>query len=111
MRLQTPYGEAELRMGFYGNDRVAIQLVDAETEEPVGKLTVNLPEEKLGEGEFFVKTWSENRQIAASCLACGVFEDTGRRVPTGRVQAQVWRFRAGAVPVGAIRYPQPAGEE
>lgn len=95
MRMQTPYGEAVLRMGFYGNDRVAIQLMDAETEEPIGKLTVNLPEEELAEGEFFVKTWSENKGIAAAALASGLFEDTGRRVATGRVEAQVWRFRSG----------------
>lgn len=94
MRMHTPYGEAVVRMGCYGNGRLAIQLVNAETEEPIGKLTVNLPGEELGGGEFFVKTWSENEGIAAAALASGVFEDTGRRVPTGHVEAQVWRFCA-----------------
>ena len=92
MRVMTPYGEASVERGEYGNGRLAIQLVDAETEEPIANLTVNLPDEELAEGEFFVKTWSENQPIAAAALASGLFQDTGRRVPTGFVEAQVWRF-------------------
>lgn len=73
--------------------RMAILLVDDATEEPHSKLTVNLPEApKLAPGEFHVKTWGENEEVARAALASGLFVDTGRRVPTGFVEAHVWRF-------------------
>ena len=57
-------------------------------------LTVNIPEcdKLLRPGEFFVKTWSENETIAKEALASGLFVDTGRRVESGFVEAQIWRF-------------------
>lgn len=73
------------------NDRLAIMLIDDEGD-PCTDLTVNLPGEHLAEGEFFVKTWFPNEEISVAALASGHFVDTGRRVPTGFVQAQVWRF-------------------
>lgn len=60
--------------------------------EAIATLTVNIPEVPLEEGEFIVKTWSENERIAADCLASGLFVDTGKRVRTGWVMAQIWRF-------------------
>lgn len=77
----------------YEGGRLALQLMT-----PVGTLaailTVNIPEEdkRLKPGEFFVKAWSENETIAKEALASGLFEDTGRRVKTGWVEAQIWRF-------------------
>jgi len=93
MVIQTRFGEAVVTLGRYGNGALAVELV-AEDGEPIAKLSVNLPQfaDELGEGEFFAKIWSDNEAIAAAALASGFFEDTGRRVPTGFVEAQVWRF-------------------
>ena len=57
-------------------------------------LTVNIPEldKVLKPGEFFVKTWSENETIAKEALASGLFVDTGKRLESGFVEAQIWRF-------------------
>ena len=74
----------------HGN-RLAIEVVMCEDNSPFSTLTVNLPDQPLGQNEIFVKTWSENEELAKACLATGLFEDTGKRVPTGFVQAQVWR--------------------
>ncbi len=53
-------------------------------------LTCNIPGTRLEENEVLIKTWSENEEIAASILASGLLKDTGKRVPTGFVQAQIW---------------------
>jgi hypothetical protein len=77
--------------------RLAIRIVTVLDEYPFADLTVNLIEKPLEKNEIFVKTWSENEVIAKACMATGLFEDTGKRVPTGFVQAQVWRIKEGGV--------------
>lgn len=59
-----------------------------------GILSCNLPKETamLGAGEFFAKTWSENEGWSQAALDSGIFVDTGVRVRTGFVEAQIWRF-------------------
>ena len=80
----------------HGN-RLAIEALMCTDNSPFAFLTVNLPDNPLGEDEIFVKAWSENEEFSKSCLATGLFEDTGKRVPTGFVQAQVWRIKKGGV--------------
>ena len=75
---------------FEPADRIAIQLRAG--GEPLAILTINLPDEPLNPSEMFVKTWSENAEIAAEALESGLFVDTGKRVPTGFVEAQIWKF-------------------
>lgn len=69
-------------------------LFNSETKKagPVLTFTVNLPDEHLEPGEFFVKTWSENEPLIPSIRNSGIFIDTGKRVPTGFVMAEVWKF-------------------
>lgn len=69
--------------------RLAIQAV-TEDYEPWAKLTVNL-DEPLEEGEFFVKTWEENDPVSEAARNSGLFIDTGKRVKTGFVEAEVWK--------------------
>lgn len=47
---------------------------------------------KLNDNEYVVKTWSENAPIAAHLLSEGIFEDTQWRVPTGFVEASIFRL-------------------
>jgi hypothetical protein len=56
-------------------------------------LSVVIMGAKLEPGEFLVKTWSENTSIAAAVKAANIFEDTGKRVPSGFVQAEIWKVR------------------
>ena len=87
------FGPAEVCQQRYAEpNSIALVLQGCNSGERIAVLTVNLPERDLEPGEFFVKTWSENEQIAADCLASGFFVDTGKRVPTGWVEAQVWKF-------------------
>lgn len=79
---------------IYAGGNLAIELVSTQDGERFGVLTVNLPESiELGQrGEIAVKTWNENQPLREPALASGLFVDTGRRIPTGHVEAEVWRL-------------------
>jgi len=80
----------------YENGRVSIGYNIEETGEPMGRLTINLPNETLAEDEFAVKDWSENTFVAEAAFKTGLFEDTGRTIQAGFVEAPVWRFKENA---------------
>ena len=85
--ISTPYGDAAILVGRYPTGgAIAIQLVDDEDRsEPLATFSTNLVPygASVAEDEFCVKTWSENEVLVAPMLATGLFEDTGRRVPSG----------------------------
>lgn len=92
---ETPFGDAVVMLATYlrADGPMAVFLVDSEAGDRIGVLSVNLPESaELAEGEFCAKTWSENEPLVRPALASGLFEDTGRRVHAGFVEAQVWRL-------------------
>ena len=70
-------------------------LVQAEDGEEFEILSVNFPRytHQLRAGEFFVKTYSENTEIAAEALKAGVVVDTGVRINTEIGPTPVWRCR------------------
>lgn len=80
------------RLDYQDNGRLAVELVD-QNDEPIAMLSVNLPESThlLSADEFFVKTWSENEEIAEDALASGIFRDTGR-TSQGALCAPIWTF-------------------
>lgn len=89
----TAYGEElEMRETCYANKRIAIKLQSTKDGAPWGVLTVNVPDVHLDDGEILVKTWSENKPFRAPALATGLFQDTGKRVPAGYAQAEIWRM-------------------
>ena len=79
---------------YIQNDSPAIQIMD-QTGLPYAVLTVNVPDAKLDEGEFCIKNWSENYEIVQKVSELNLFEDTGKVVPTGYVEAPVWRLKEG----------------
>lgn len=82
------------RVGQYSNGRIALELItDDKYQECFAVLTVNLPEIKIGENNIIVKTWSENKNVAKAALASGKFIDTGKRIPTGFVEASIWEVK------------------
>jgi hypothetical protein len=89
-KIKTSFGEVTIEYAKYSNGRTAVQLFLQEGKL-LATLTVNLPEEHLGPGEFFVKGWSENAKIIEECRPH--FIDTGKRVSTRFVTAEVWKER------------------
>ncbi len=72
---------------------LGVELVDI-NGEGIATLSVNIPESShlLGDNEFFVKTWSENEEIAKDALASGLFRDTGR-CSDGFISAKIWALK------------------
>lgn len=63
--------------------RVALCLIDAVDGEPVSTCTVNLPDEPLGDGEVFIKDYSENEGMVEFLVKEGIVELTGREIRSG----------------------------
>ena len=77
---------------IYDNGRPAIFL--KEGGFLFAKISINLIDDDFKDGEFPVKNWMENEKITPYFLQhTDLFEDTGKLVPTGRVQAPIWRFK------------------
>lgn len=94
MEVETKqFGKAILTLNRYADGgQVAIELISPE-HEPIARLTVNMPEVKLEPREIIVKGWGENEQIIEDCRASGYFFDTGKRIKTGFVTAEVWKIK------------------
>ena len=74
-----------------GNPGVRLETVDG---QPYATLSVNLPGETLPEGSFFLKDWSENRDLARALIAQGVIviDETVDPVPSGHVMVRAFRI-------------------
>lgn len=96
-RIDTPYGSATILVGRYpAGGAIAIQLIgDDEPTEPMATFSTNLVPygAQVSGDEFCVKAWSENEIFVAPMLSTGLFEDTGKRVPSGYVVSPVWRIK------------------
>ena len=94
--VMTPFGNAFVHVGRYpAGGAIAVQLVGADTGEPLAVFSTNLAPygARIGNSEFCAKVWSENEGLVQPMLASGLFEDTGRVEPTGYVLAPVWRIK------------------
>jgi hypothetical protein len=80
-----------VEVGFYcNNNRPSLQLVDAETGEPVARATVNIPDVPIPDGTVLVKDWSENEGIRHALVDAGVIEETiVAIIPTGYTAADL----------------------
>lgn len=78
-----------LRLTQYADGNFCVLGVypDGETE----RISVNIPNEawQLEEGEFFLKNWSENEELAQKLMDSGIVRLTGGAVQTGQVRAPI----------------------
>ncbi len=79
----------EVMIRQYRNDRVALELIDAEDGAPIAMATVNLPDDFLEPDHVFIKGWSENSGIAEALIEGGIIGPEVRRLPTGFVHATI----------------------
>ena len=88
----TRFGIAHVVETTYAKGNgIALQLI-AEDASIIATLTTNIRGAELESGEFCVKVWSENELIINDCRNSGLFIDTGKRIKTGFVKAEVWKF-------------------
>lgn len=82
-------GPAKVEFDRYGNGRVAIRLLNPDTDEPIATATVNVVEYDLPDGHVLLKGWSENEGIPEAMQKAGIVKLTGVKVPCGFVEAEV----------------------
>lgn len=75
----------------------ATALIAMDDEGQFGVITVNNPRFQLDDDEIIVKTWSENEWVTQLLQKLpNVFQDTGKRIPMGYAEGQIWKFREAA---------------
>jgi len=91
--IHYPGKHVEVRMvvKFYlsGLDRCAIIIVETQSNQIHGTLTVNVPDEDLENNQVFVKTYGENVQLAKDAFATGWFKEV-RSIRQGFVTIPLW---------------------
>ena len=85
----------EFEVKTYSNNEPAVLIICKDDGSRYGVLSVNLPDITLEPDEFAVKTWSENEELSIAAMETGLFEDTGKRIPSEFVKAQVWKLKNG----------------
>lgn len=78
-----------LKGEYANNGHTAILLFDKEGYQYMD-VTTNIEYSILEENEVTIKSWGENEPFMESFLKSGYFKDTGKRIPTGFVESQVW---------------------
>jgi hypothetical protein len=74
--------------GVYGNGNLALQMMDAETDELFCAVTVN-PGETIPNTQIAVKNYSENTGILKTLLDLGIVGKCVRVIPSGFVRIPV----------------------
>jgi hypothetical protein len=77
----------EVQIRQYKNDRVALELIDAEDGMSVATASVNIPEASLKDDEILIKSWSENEGMTNVLIKAGIIGPAIGQVPTGFVHA------------------------
>ena len=72
-------------IGYYANGRIAIRLLDAQDNEPVAVISVNLPDKAMNDNEVFIKNYSENEGILECMIHYGIVSEPIRFVQSGFV--------------------------
>lgn len=94
------WGPARIEIAKYENGALAVQLILEESDEPLCVLSVNMAHGQDHESEdlprncFYVKAWSENREIVRAAISSGWFKKRGD-IPishSGYVQAEAWEL-------------------
>ncbi len=75
-----------------GNRCILAERVFEDGEKERTPISVNIPNEAynlIGEGEFFLKNWSEAEEAAKALIDSGVIIDSGSSVQTGFIRAPI----------------------
>ena len=71
----------------YGNNVLAIQVMDTEDGAPYAILSVNMADQDPSDGCFWMKTWSENEELSKFVVQAGYVELTGKIIQAGYAYA------------------------
>lgn len=75
--------EVHIEKRRYGNNRVALALVEGNTMDPIAVATVNLPEYLLPDGHVLIKSYSENEGMLRFLMCNNIIDEPIGIVTTG----------------------------
>lgn len=84
--------KCRLEKGQYPNGRIALELVEIGTEEPVLVATINMVNEYLLEDELIIKNYSENEGVLDVLINAQVISEPIRFVYTGWTTSPVCKL-------------------
>ncbi len=91
----TPYGPAFVAEDRYADGALAVRLIDGQGP-PMTTLSTNIPPQsrRLPPNCFYMKTWSENQELAVAAMDSGLFRprDDLPTAASGFVRASVWEI-------------------
>lgn len=97
-----PYVGSPLHLALWAKDEA-----DGYWEPYVG-LTKNVRPNDCKDDEIIVKTYEENAHLRQPLLDLGYFEDTGRRIPAGFTELEIWRLTDKFVKAFEVSHPEEA---
>ncbi len=77
---------------YQGNNRIAICLVESETEEPVTTASLNIPHAKIESDEVAIKNYSENTGILDVLIDAGILSKPNWYYNSGFVEIPVCKI-------------------
>ena len=81
---------------YRNNNSMSVSLIDKEDGSPFATISVNLPEsDNLSKDEFFVKDWSENKDIVQQLIKQKVIIPTGKSARSGYVNPKSYKLGSG----------------
>lgn len=89
MQMVYKHWLAEVKIGSYGNGRLAILLKDPYSHEPIIKATINVPHVALEDKEVVIKDYAENKGMYDALVHCGIISEAKRYVKTGHAVSPV----------------------
>lgn len=81
-----------LEKGQYPNGRIALELVEINTGEPVLVASINMANEYLSEDEVIIKNYSENEGILDILIKAQIISEPTRFVNTGWTTSPVCKL-------------------
>jgi len=85
----------EVKKEEYNNGGLAVVLIDTDDQEEFTVASSFIEDANLKKGEFCLKNWSENEDIANELIKQGIVIPTGRTVPSGWINAPVCTLKDG----------------
>ncbi len=74
-----------LQKKTYSNNRIALQLIDAEDGSPIATATVNFPDEQLNDDEVLIKDYSENEGMYKALVDAKIISEVIEYIQRGFV--------------------------
>lgn len=92
--MEITFKEWKCKLEFkqYNNQRIAIELTEVGTGEPIAIATINLPKVELANDEIIIKGYSENEGMPEVLYKAGIISMPLRYVETGFVTVPICKL-------------------